>query len=191
MGTCPKCGAEIHEGDAFCHSCGASLTAKIGKPLEKEDHAQEREMCFGERKRPSDYLGLFSFGILILTVGFIFLANPNIISHFSSWIEKMGTQKALSRPPQELIDSAILFFAIIGISNFFIAGVRFMVDKLMRQVLTDTLLGVALVLFSYLIYLYGVHALAWQMVLAAEAVACGILIIIYSVLRFLLPKKLQ
>jgi hypothetical protein len=65
-----------------------------------------------------------------------------------------------------------------------------MADKHMRRVLADILSGVALALFSYLIYLYGTHAFAWQMVLAAEAVTVGLLIILYSVLRYLFPKKL-
>jgi len=191
MVTCPKCGAEMNEGDEFCRSCGAPLAAKTEKPLEKESYAREREVCFGEGERRRDYSGLVSLGIFLLVVGVVFLANPNVVSNFSSWIEQMTNENALSRPPQGLIDSATLFFVLIGLSNFLLAGIRFMADKVMKRVLADILSGVALVLFAYLIYLYGRHALAWQMVLAVEAVACGLLIILYTVLRYLFPKKLQ
>jgi len=190
MPTCPKCGAETEKDDEFCRSCGASLATKTTKPPEKESYAQEREVCFGEGERHRDYSGLVSFGIFLLIVGIIFVVNPNVISDFGSWIEKMTKEKTLSRPYQGLIDSAALFFGLIGLSDFFLAGVRFMADKRIRRVLTDILSGVALVLFSYLIYLYGSHVLAWQIVLAMEAIACGLLIILYSVLRYLFPKKL-
>jgi len=191
MATCLKCDAEMRKGDAFCHSCSTQLTTRVGKSVEKQSHAKEREMRSEERKRPSDYLGLISFGIVIVVVGFLFLINPNLIANFGSWIEDMAKQKTLLRPPQGLINSAILFFAVIGVSSFFIGGVRFMSDRVMRRLLADISTGTALVLFSYLIYLYGTHALAWHVVLAAEAVVIGILIIIYSALRFLFPKKLQ
>ena len=191
MPTCPKCGAETEKDDEFCRSCGASLATKTTKPSEKESYAQEREICFGEGERRKDYSGLVSFGIFLLIVGVVFVVNPNVVSDFGSWIEKMTKEKTLLRPYQGLIDSATLFFGLIGLSNFFLAGVRFMVNKAMRRVLADILTGVALVLLSFLIYLYGSHVLAWQMVLAIEAVACGLLIILYSLMRYIFPKKLQ
>jgi hypothetical protein len=64
-----------------------------------------------------------------------------------------------------------------------------MADRVMRRILADVISGVALVLFAYLIYLYGVNALTWQMMLAIEAVTCGVLIIAYSVVRYLFPKR--
>jgi len=190
MPTCPKCGAETEKDDEFCRFCGTRLVAETSELPEKEGSAQEREACFGEGERRRDYSGLVSLGIFLVVVGAVFLANPSVVSSFSSWIEQMTTAKTLSRPPQGLIDSATIFFGLIGLSDFFLAGVRFMADKRMRQVLADILSGVALVLFSYVIYLYGRHTLTWQMVLATEAVACGLLIILYSVLRYLFPKKL-
>jgi hypothetical protein len=190
MPTCPKCGAEAEKDDEFCRFCGTRLVAETSKPLEKESYAQEREVCFGEGERRRDYSGLVSFGIFLLIVGIIFLANPNLISDFRLWIERLTTEKTLSRPPQGLIDSAALFFGLIALFNFVMVGVRFMANERMRRVLADILSGVALALFSYFIYLYGTHAFAWQMVLAAEAVTVGLLIILYSVLRYLFPKKL-
>jgi hypothetical protein len=189
MATCPKCGAEIKEEDKFCPSCGTPLTAKADKPIEKESYPREREGCFGEGERHRDYSGLVSFGILLLVVGVVFLANTNIVSDFRLWVEQSTTQETLLRPPQGLIDSAALFFGLMGVSNFFMAGVRFMADRVMRRILADVISGVALVLFAYLIYLYGVDALAWPMVLAIEAVTCGVLIIAYSVVRYLFPKR--
>jgi hypothetical protein len=190
MPTCPKCGAEAEKDDKFCRLCGTRLAAETGEPLEKESSAQEREVCFGEGERRRDYSGLVSFGVFLLIVGIIFLANPTLISDFNSWVKKLSTDKTISRPPLELINSVALFFGLIGISDFFLAGVRFMTHQRLRRILTEILSGVALVLFSYFIYLYGGQTLSWQMVLAAEAVIVGLLVILYSVLRYLFPKKL-
>ena len=190
MPTCPKCGAVTEKNDEFCRVCGARLVGETSESAEKKSPVPEREVCFGEGERYRDYSGLASFGVFLLMVGIIFLANPNLISDFSSWIERMRTQETLLRPTQGLIDSAALFFALIGISNFFLAGIRFMARQRLRRVLSGILSGVALVSFSYFIYLYGTRALTWQMTLAAEAVVCGLIIILYSVLRYLFPKKL-
>jgi uncharacterized membrane protein HdeD (DUF308 family) len=190
MPTCPKCGAEVEKGAEYCRSCGTRLIAETGKPLEKEGSVRERDVCFGEGERRTDYSGFVSFGILLLVVGITFLANPNLISDFRFWIETMTTRKTLSRPPQGLIDSAALFFGLVAISNFVMVIVRFFANERMRRVLAGILSGVALALFSYFIYLYGTHTFAWTMVLAAEAVTVGLLVILYSVLRYLFPKKL-
>jgi hypothetical protein len=191
MATCPKCGADIEKDAEFCNSCGASLKAEASKPTEKESYPREREVCFGERERRRDYSGLVSFGIFLVIVGITFVANPNIASQFRTWTEQMSTQKTLLRPPQELIDSAALFFGLIAASNFFLAGLRFVADKALRRVLISVLSGVALALFSYLIYLYGRHELAWQTVFAIEVIAVGLLVILYSLARYLFPKRLR
>ena len=114
---------------------------------------RERETCFGAGSRKKDYLGLVSFGVFILIVGIVFVANPNLVSDFSSWIEQMTDEQHLIRPSEGLVSSAILFFGLIGLSDFFKAGIRLWIAKVMRQVLADILSGVALVLFAYLIHL--------------------------------------
>lgn len=190
MATCPKCGAKTDESDVFCRSCGASIPVKTDKPYKEETYVRERGECFGEVERPrKDYLGLVSFGIFLLIVGIIFIANPNLISQFSSWVEQMAKEKVVKRPPTELIFSATLFFGIIGTSDFLIAAIRFLTDKSKRRVLVDILSGIALILFAYLLHLYGNHAISWHVVLAAEAVACGMLIILYSGICYLFPKR--
>jgi len=149
---------------------------------------QERETCFGTGLRKKDYLGLVAFGIFILIVGIVFMANPNLISDFSSWIEEMTKKQDLIRPYERLISSATLFFTLVGLSNFFEAGIKLWIGKTKRQVLADILSGVALVLFAYLIHLYGIDALRWQIVIAIEAIAVGLLVVSYSIARYVFLK---
>jgi hypothetical protein len=182
MPTCPKCHAEAKESDKFCSYCGASLITEVQKPAETRTRMRERDTCFGERER--DYLGLVSFGFLLLTVGIIFTLNPNVVDNFRSWIEEMSTTQKLVRPSDPLIFSAALFFGLIGVFDFAMAGIRLAANDYKRRVLADTLSGIALVLFAYLIQLYGGHHLSWLMVLGTEAIACGLLIVVYSIARY-------
>lgn len=189
MVNCPKCGAEVKEEDNFCINCGASLAPEVMKTARDESrYSRERDACFGERERERDLSGLVSFGMFLLIVGSVFLVNPNIISDFQLWIEQMINEQGLVRPTGGLINSATIFFGLIGLSNFFTAGIRLLVYKARRRALTDILSGVALTLFAYLIYLYGGDVLTWQVVLAIEAVVVGLLVILYSIVRYMFLK---
>ena len=182
MPTCPKCHAETKEGDKFCTYCGASLALEAPKPVETRAHVRERDTCFGERER--DYLGLVSFGFFLLTVGIIFTLNPNIVDDFSLWIKLISTSHMPVRPPEGLIFSAMYFFGLIGVFDFAMAGIRLAANDLKRRVLTDIFSGIALILFAYLLQLYGGHYLSWQTVLGMEAIACGLLVTVYSIARY-------
>ena len=149
---------------------------------------QEREACFSVGLRKKDYLGLISFGIFVIIVGIVFVANPGLVSDFSSWIEQMTDKQHLIRPVEGLINAAVLFFGLIGLSDFFKAGIRLWIAEARRQVLGDILSGVALVLFAYLIHLYGSNVLTWQMVLATEAIVVGLLVVLYSIVRYVFSK---
>jgi hypothetical protein len=190
LATCPKCGAEVNKDDQFCGSCGASLTAKTEKPSVDEHYVRERDVCFESRRR-ADYMGWISLGIFLLIVGIFFVANPNIVSDFRVWVEAMTDSQTFVRPPQGLINSAALFFGLIGVSNFFVAGVRFMAYKGRRRVLADVLSGVGFVVFSYLLYLYGNGTLRGLTVLAIELVVIGLLVMSYAAVRFLLVKEIS
>jgi len=147
--------------------------------------------CFGggrKRRRGKDYLGLLSFGIFILIIGAIFIANPNIITDFSQWVGQMVDREQFIRPPDGVIFGAYVFFALIGISNFFKAAVRLWIKDSPRQAISDTLSGVALVFFAYLIHLYSQYTIEWQIVLAIEIIIIGVLVVVYSLIHYWLTK---
>lgn len=151
--------------------------------------ARDRERCFGDDKRDRDYLGWMSFGFFLLIVGIVFIVNTNIISDFRVWAEQMVNEQHLTRPPKELINSAVLFFSLLGLSDFFKAGIRFWSDPAGRRGLGETLSGVAVILFAYLIHLYGNYALTWQQSLAIEVVSIGLLVVLYSIVRYKFLKS--
>jgi len=188
MATCPSCGAEVKADDKYCIDCGASLTAKAGETIPRERKpVRERDECFGGAGK--DYSGLVSFGFFIIAVGIIFIVNPNIFSDFGTWVEAMVSQEGFVRPPEGLITGAMVFFGLIGASNFVMAGIKLAAGRGWRRALSDALSGVALVLFAYLINLYGIRSITWQTVFAIEAVAVGLLIALYSLVRYALLKE--
>ena len=192
MTTCPKYGKVAEKDDLFCRSCGASLkdetkvSEKPGQPAEEQRYAREpEEYCFGEHERHADYTGLISFGLFLLIIGIIFVANPNIGSQLNTWVNKMSKAQMLSRPPQEIINGAVLFFALVGLSDLFVSGIRFIIHRRKWRALRSTFSGIALITFSYLIYLYGQKTLRWQVALAYEILVIGLLVILYAIARHL------
>jgi len=189
--TCPKCSKTAEKDNQFCRFCGASLkeetnvSEKPAQPTEQEKYTRETEFCFGEHEHHADYAGLVSFGMLLLIIGIIFVANPSIITQLNSWAKQMSQAKMLQRPPQEIINSAVLFFALIGLSDFLVSGIRAMTHRRKWRALRNAFSGVATLTFAYLIYLYGQHTLVWELVLALEIVVIGLLVILYGIARHL------
>jgi hypothetical protein len=185
MVTCPKCGAEAQEDHKFCSICGASLEIKP-RPAETKPRVKERNTCFGEGER--DYLGLVSVGFFIIIVGIVFLSNMNIIEEFRQWIELMSTRRTFVRPSDGLLSSAKLFFILAGVSNCVMAGIRMAFNDVKNRIISNALSGVALVLFAYFIQLYAARSITWVAALGYEAIAVGLLVMLYSVLWYVLKK---
>ena len=165
-----------------------SIAAKISQTEVVVMNTRERDTCFGERGLGRDYSGLISLGMFLIIVGIVFVIDRNLFSDFELWIKQVTEEQVLTRPPESLITSAMIFFGLIGLSDFFKAGIRLWIDKSKKRVLGDILSGIALVLFTYLIHLYAIYALTWQQVLAIEAIAVGLLVIFYSIVRYMFLK---
>ncbi len=95
----------------------------------------------------------------------------------------------LTRPPTGLIGSATLFFRLMGLTSFIQAAVRFRFARLNKRALADTLSGLALIAFSYLIALWNSRIVTFLSMLTFEFAVCGILLILYAVMLFTLFKK--
>lgn len=148
---------------------------------QQKTYSVERDTCFGEENK--DPLSWLSFGFFILALGIVFSLNTDVFSDFGFWIEQMADKGIPVRPPTSLISSAILFFGMIGISDFGIATIRVFIDKEKRRIISDILTGVALVLFAYLIHMYNAYFFMWQTVLGIEIVVIGLLVILYTLVR--------
>ena len=148
--------------------------------------SNEGEFCFGERRKTKDYFGILSLGIFIIVVGVILITNPNLFSELGTWVEQMGDQGNLVRPPDGLIFSGVVFIGLLGVSDFIKVALRLAVDSPRRKALSDIHSGIALVGFAYFLHLYGSNVISWQLTLAFEIVVIGLLVFSYSALRILL-----
>ncbi|MCK5632074.1 hypothetical protein KAH85_05920 [Candidatus Bathyarchaeota archaeon] len=148
--------------------------------------SNEGEFCFGQRRKTKDYIGVLSFGIFVIVVGVILITNPNLFSEIGTWVEQMTDKGTVVRPPDGLIFSGAVFFGLMGVSNFIKVALRLAVDSSRRTALSEMHSGVALVCFAYFLHLYSNYAISWQLTLALEIVAIGLLVISYSALRLML-----
>ena len=148
--------------------------------------SNEGEFCFGQRRKTKDYIGVLSFGIFVIVVGVILITNPNLFSEIGTLVEQMTDKGTVVRPPDGLIFSGAVFFGLMGVSNFIKVALRLAVDSSRRTALSEMHSGVALVCFAYFLHLYSNYAISWQLTLALEIVAIGLLVISYSALRLML-----
>ncbi|NWG08990.1 MAG: zinc-ribbon domain-containing protein [Nitrososphaerales archaeon] len=171
MPYCKKCGIEYVEGARYCTKCGTPI----------EGWRPPREECFGERREERDHLGLVSFGIFLLIVGYILITNPWIPSDVQSLFENLG--KGVFEPPSKQLRYIFaLFLGLIGVSNFAMAGIRAIFRQPWRKPLGDMLPGVGLISFAYLVYLNSKGLMTWQIVLVLGVIIIGMLIILYGII---------
>ena len=183
MPYCEKCGAEIREGDRFCSKCGASL---VGYIPAREEWRFPREECFG-RREGRDHVGLVSFGIFLLILGYVWYTYPGIISDIKDLFVRLAEEQVFE-PSTSLVKAFTLFLGLTGISNFAIASLRVALKQPWRRPLSDVLTGVCLILFAYFVSLYGEGVLTWQAVLLLFLVVAGLLITAYGIVKHILKR---
>jgi hypothetical protein len=97
-----------------------------------------------------------------------------------------GRWRDLNQATPRTTQGGSIFFGLIGLSNFFTAAVRLLLDKNTRRITSDVFSGVAVLALTYLIKLYADYAITGTMILALEAIVIGGLIIVYFLLRNIL-----
>lgn len=180
---CEKCGARVSEDESFCPSCGTPVKSVSTRRVRRvRRDRREDELCFGEEPK-GDPLGIVGFGLFLLVVGLVFQMNTGVHTDFLSWVRSMADSEAFVMPPRALINSAVLFFGLIGLSNFLEAAIRFLVDKDPGRITTDVLSGVGFLAFAYIINLWSLGSITWTMVVAYQAIIIGVLVILGSFIR--------
>lgn len=129
-----------------------------------------------------DVIGFVSFALFLLIVGIVIAANPGIFGDLRDWLEPMIARGAFLRPPEALIGSAILLFALSGFSGLFTATLRAAVERRKTKALSDALSAVGGLVFAYLLTYYQSRGLSAAQVLAIEVAVVGMLLIAYIVL---------
>jgi hypothetical protein len=78
-----------------------------------------------------------------------------------------------------VITSAVLFFFLSGVSAFVTAALRLVIGRRRYRAMSDVFSGIGAVIFAFLLSLYANFTISGQLVLATEAAAVGILLLVY------------
>src|SRR5881392_4171772 len=71
--------------------------------------------AFPER-RP-DFVALIGVAFFLLILGVVFTLNTNLLNDFRSWWDLIQPGGLFVRPPDGIVRSGLLFFALLGLSN--------------------------------------------------------------------------
>lgn len=189
--TCPSCGTRNSDEIGFCAFCGAPLP---GRPAETVAPAREttptvtpRAPAPQPRSSPPpetrvhqpDFTGLFGIAFFLLVIGVVFFVNQNLLPQMGQWWDQIVAGRGLLRPPEGIITSGALFFALLGLTNFAMAALRWGVTRSKLRTIGAALGGVAMIAFAYLLYRYSRRDVSGAFILSVEAAVVGILLLIF------------
>lgn len=179
MTKCAECGTENKDEAKFCMSCGVAFQSKPGV-AQAAPPAPAPPPPPPARKPPApDPLGLVGLAFLLVILGVVFILNPDVFNQLFGWVREMSAKGVAFRPPEALIGSATLFWALTGVSGFGMAFLRLSVQRLWVRSLADVFSGVAQIVLAALLGLYGAKLMTSSEVIAVEAIAVGILLFVY------------
>lgn len=176
MKKCPTCETENTDEAKFCMSCGSPYPSTQAAP----EPAVPPPPPPPPPPRPQpDPLGLVGFAFFLVILGVVFITNSQVFNQLFSWLAGMGKQGVAFRPPDGLISSAALFWALAGVSGFGMAFLRLSLQRLWVRALADVFSGVGEIVFAALLTLYGSQLMTSSEVLAVEVIVVGVLLFVY------------
>jgi len=144
-----------------------------------------------ETRRSKAYFDLISFGGFLIIVGLIFFLYPDIPSAIRAFFEALSEQRrfpVLSEPRfRPLPEAAAIFFAMLGILNFLMAGIRLVARWPWQRSLNDASWGIALVFLGYLIWLYSISGggvISGWLIWPTFLIVAGILVAVNGLIRY-------
>ena len=187
MPACPACGAETVPDARFCMMCAAPLPAPSAPavppapPSVTSPPPSAPPPAVPERPRPRrrpDLLGPIGAGVFFITLGIVLAANPALPSQLGQWLAQIGSQGPFHRPPDGVIGSAALLFAIGGVVGLGLAALRFQLERRRWRAFMDALGALATLGFSALLYLYAGRSISGLAGIGGAIVMVGAMIIV-------------
>jgi len=185
---CPRCGTENDDEVAFCVYCGALLPERVPptsaagtRPLLDLSSALKpippTARAFPDRG--PDFVGLIGVAFFLLVVGIVFTLNTNLLTDFRAWYDRISVEGLFARPPDGVITSGILFFGLLGLSNFLTAGLRWILDRNRFGALSRVLGGIGFASLALLIWRYAARGISGPLVVSIWTAILGTLLVIY------------
>jgi len=194
---CPKCGTENKADVAYCVYCGTALTGKAAEASapapaltpEAIYSAAVKPVPPGVRERAPDFVGLIGVAFFLLIVGIVFTLSGSILNDFRAWYYGIQANSLLVRPPDGIIASGELFFALLGVSNFLTAGLRWILDHNRFGALARVLAGSGFVVLALLLTRYAVRAASGQLIISLWTAVLGALLVTYIAIGLYWPSN--
>lgn len=137
-----------------------------------------------ERRRSKALFDLISFGGFLIIVGLTFYLYPQIPSEIVNLFETLSRPPHVFRPSPYLSEAAAIFFTMIGILNFAMAGMRLAARWPWQKSLNDASWGIALVFLGYLHWLYSDDIISWWLIWPTFLIVAGIIIAVNGLIRY-------
>ena len=183
---CPKCGTENDDEVAFCVYCGSLLPDRVTAPppaaaapkgFQPLKPIPPVARAFPER-RP-DFVGLIGVAFFLLIVGIVFTLNTNLLNDLRSWWDLVSADGLLVRPPDGIVTSGVLFFGLLGLSNFLTSGLRWVLDRNRFGALARVLGGFGFLSLAGLTWRYSTRAMSGSLVISIWTAILGTFLVIY------------
>jgi hypothetical protein len=186
---CPNCGTENKADVAYCVYCGTALAEKAPEaPVPAPPSTLTNEAIISAavkpiprdiRERAPDFVALIGVAFFLLVVGIVFTLNGNILNDFQAWSNLIQANSLFSRPPDGIIVSGEQFFALLGLSNFLTAALKWTLDRNRFGALARVLAGTGFVVLALLLTRYAIRAVSGQLIISLWVAVLGALLVTY------------
>ena len=164
----------------FCPNCGSAI------PIQEPKHAPPTTPP--QSRRRSDVLGGLSAGVVLILLAITYLRYPVAPETVIIYIQRLANQRVFLKPPVVLLSFSIFFFYASGVWGFVLSTLRLLIQRTVRQTLTDLLSAVFSIYCGYLLTNYLEDTITSQGAFAYFIVGLGFLIIGNAVIYLLLKK---
>jgi hypothetical protein len=163
----------------FCPNCGTALPKHEPTPPTPSSPPQSR--------RRSDILGGLSAGVVLILLAITYIRYPVAPETVITYIQRLANQRVFLKPPLILLNFSIFFFYASGAWGFVLSALRLLIQRNIRQTVTDLLSAFFSIYCGYLLTNYLEDVITSQGAFAYFIVGIGVLIIGNAVI-YLVPK---
>ena len=193
---CSKCGTKVLNPASFCTECGQQLDQSVYEATPK---VQPTDLCFGEKPKERDMMGLMSFGVFLVIVGLIYVTTPKldveIVAFFRSFNLVQIMPNIYLPTPSETFP--ILYFAIakfcviFGIFQIIILILEFVIKASINK-RAETISGIVFWLGAgYLAYQLSIGSIVWSQNISMLIVLIGVAIVLRGLVHITFKKMFK
>jgi hypothetical protein len=152
----------------------------------RDTRHSERDMCFGERRRERDNIGLISFGVFLVLVGIIYILTPNFSLSIERFFQDFQSVQVVEGIylPAPIHGHSVFYFAVAEFALLFaLSHIAFLIYEFGRglslkrkaETSSDIVFWFGA---SYIAYSLSIESLTWFQSWAFLVVVIGISIIV-------------